>query len=105
MANSQSVSMSCVEPSLWTFEQTLLPFQEFGSAICCPVCVVQTGLGAPSVKLPVCARALVLLAVYVKLACRSLTCGDSQSSGISELPRVGYIREMYAKGYKKNAYS
>jgi hypothetical protein len=44
-ADSQSVSQSVclgVEPTLWTFDQILLPFQEFGSGICCPIC------GAPS---------------------------------------------------------
>jgi hypothetical protein len=37
----QSVSQSVclVEPTLWTFDQTLLPFQEFRSGICCPVSV------------------------------------------------------------------
>jgi hypothetical protein len=37
---SQSVSQSVclgVEPTLWTFDQILLPFQVFGSGICCPV--------------------------------------------------------------------
>jgi hypothetical protein len=46
MADSQSVSQSVclgIEPILWTFDQMLLPFQEFGSGICCPVSV-----GAPS---------------------------------------------------------
>jgi hypothetical protein len=38
---SQSVCLG-VEPTLWTFDQILLPFQEFGSGICCPVC------GSPS---------------------------------------------------------
>jgi hypothetical protein len=28
-----------IEPTLWTFDQTLLPFQESGSGICCPVSV------------------------------------------------------------------
>jgi hypothetical protein len=28
-----------VEPTLWTFDQILLLFQEFGSGICCPVSV------------------------------------------------------------------
>jgi hypothetical protein len=40
---SQTVSQSVclgVEPTLWTFDQILLPFQEFGSGICCPVCGV-----------------------------------------------------------------
>jgi hypothetical protein len=38
MADSQSVSLG-VEPTLWTFDQILLPFQEFVSGICCPVSV------------------------------------------------------------------
>jgi hypothetical protein len=41
-ADSQSVSQSVclgVEPTLWTFDQILLPFQELGSGICCPVSV------------------------------------------------------------------
>jgi hypothetical protein len=33
---NQSVCLG-VEPTLWTFDQILLPFQEFGSRICCPV--------------------------------------------------------------------
>jgi hypothetical protein len=37
-ADSQSVSLG-VEPTLWTFDQILLPFQEFRSGICCPVSV------------------------------------------------------------------
>jgi hypothetical protein len=39
---SQSVSQSVclgVEPTLWTFDQILLPFQVFGSGICCFVSV------------------------------------------------------------------
>jgi hypothetical protein len=39
---SQSVSQSAclgIEPTLWTFEQIMLPFQVFGSGICCPVSV------------------------------------------------------------------
>jgi hypothetical protein len=36
-ADSQSVCLG-VEPTLWAFDQVLLPFQEFGSGICCPVC-------------------------------------------------------------------
>jgi hypothetical protein len=40
-ADSQSVYLG-VESTLWMFDQILLPFQEFGSGICCPVC------GAPS---------------------------------------------------------
>jgi hypothetical protein len=42
MADRLSVSQSVclgVEPTLWTFDQILLPFQEFGSGICCPVSV------------------------------------------------------------------
>jgi hypothetical protein len=38
---SQSVRQSVcldVEPALWTFDEILLPFQEFGSGICCPLC-------------------------------------------------------------------
>jgi hypothetical protein len=35
---NQSVCLG-VEPTLWTFEQILLPFQEFGSGICCPISV------------------------------------------------------------------
>jgi hypothetical protein len=35
---SQSVCLG-VEPTLWTSDQILLPFQEFGSGICCPVSV------------------------------------------------------------------
>jgi hypothetical protein len=35
---SQSVCLG-VEPTLWTFDQILLPFQEFGTVICCPVSV------------------------------------------------------------------
>jgi hypothetical protein len=35
---SHSVSLGA-EPTLWTFDQILLPFQEFGSGICCPVSV------------------------------------------------------------------
>jgi hypothetical protein len=35
---SQSVRLG-VEPTLRTFDQMLLPFQEFGSSICCPVSV------------------------------------------------------------------
>jgi hypothetical protein len=41
-AVSQTVSQSVclgVEPTLWTFDQILLPFQEIGSGICCPVSV------------------------------------------------------------------
>jgi hypothetical protein len=34
----QSVCLG-VEPTLWTFGQILLPFQEFGSGICCPISV------------------------------------------------------------------
>jgi hypothetical protein len=37
-ADSQSVCLG-VEPTLWTLHQILLPFQEFGSGICCPVSV------------------------------------------------------------------
>jgi hypothetical protein len=37
-AGSQSVCLG-VEPTLWTFQQILLPFQEFASGICCPVSV------------------------------------------------------------------
>jgi hypothetical protein len=37
-ADSQSVCIG-VELTLWTFDQILLPFQEFGSGICCPVSV------------------------------------------------------------------
>jgi hypothetical protein len=33
---SQSVCLG-VESTLWTFDQILLPFQECGSGICCPV--------------------------------------------------------------------
>jgi hypothetical protein len=40
-ADSQSVCLG-VEATLWTSDQILLPFQEFGSGICCPLC------GAPS---------------------------------------------------------
>jgi hypothetical protein len=35
---SQSVCLG-VEPTLWTFDQILLPFQEFGPEICCLVSV------------------------------------------------------------------
>jgi hypothetical protein len=35
---SQSVCLG-VEPTLWTFDQILLPFQVFGSEICCLVSV------------------------------------------------------------------
>jgi hypothetical protein len=38
-ADSQSVSQSVclgVEPTLWMFDQILLPFQEFGSGVWCP---------------------------------------------------------------------
>jgi hypothetical protein len=35
---SQSVCLG-TEPTLWTFDQILLPFREFGSGICCPVSV------------------------------------------------------------------
>jgi hypothetical protein len=38
-ADSQSVLCLGVEPTLWTFDQILLPFQEFGSGICCLVSV------------------------------------------------------------------
>jgi hypothetical protein len=38
MADSESVCLG-VEPTLWTNDQILLPFQEFGSGICCPVSV------------------------------------------------------------------
>jgi hypothetical protein len=37
-AESQSVCLG-VEPTLWTFDQILLLFQEFGSGTCCPVSV------------------------------------------------------------------
>jgi hypothetical protein len=37
-ADSQSVCLG-VEPTLWTFDQTLLPFQELESVICWPVSV------------------------------------------------------------------
>jgi hypothetical protein len=37
-ADSQSVCLG-FEPTLWTFDQILLPFQEFGSGICCPASV------------------------------------------------------------------
>jgi hypothetical protein len=37
-ADSQSVYLG-VEPTLGTFDQILLPFQEFGSGICFPVSV------------------------------------------------------------------
>jgi hypothetical protein len=36
---SQSVCLD-VEPTLWTFDQILLPFQEFGSGIFCLLSVV-----------------------------------------------------------------
>jgi hypothetical protein len=39
---SQSVSESVclgVEPTLRTFDQILLPFQKFGSGVCCPLSV------------------------------------------------------------------
>jgi hypothetical protein len=42
MADSQSVSQSVslgVEPTLWTFDHILFPFQGFGSGIGCPVSV------------------------------------------------------------------
>jgi hypothetical protein len=35
---SQSVCLG-VEPTLWTFDQILLPFQVFGSEMCCVVSV------------------------------------------------------------------
>jgi hypothetical protein len=35
-AHSQSLRLG-VDPTLWTFDQKLLPFQEFGSGICCPL--------------------------------------------------------------------
>jgi hypothetical protein len=38
MADSQSVCLG-VEPTLWSFDQILLPSQEFGSRICCTVSV------------------------------------------------------------------
>jgi hypothetical protein len=37
-ADRQSVCLG-VEPTLWPFDQLLLPFQVFGSGICCPVSV------------------------------------------------------------------
>jgi hypothetical protein len=37
-ADSQSGCLG-VEPTLWTFDQILFPFQEFGSGIRCPVSV------------------------------------------------------------------
>jgi hypothetical protein len=37
-ADSHSVYLG-IEPTLWTFQQKLFPFQEFGSGICCPVSV------------------------------------------------------------------
>jgi hypothetical protein len=37
-ADSQSVCLGA-EPTLWTFDQILLPFQVFGSKICCLVSV------------------------------------------------------------------
>jgi hypothetical protein len=37
-ADSQSVCLG-FEPTLWTFDQILLPFEEFGSGISCPVSV------------------------------------------------------------------
>jgi hypothetical protein len=36
---SQSVRMSWCRAHVWTFDQILLPFQEFRSGICCPVSV------------------------------------------------------------------
>jgi hypothetical protein len=38
-ADSQSVCLG-VKPTLWMFDQILLPFQKFGSGICCPMSVV-----------------------------------------------------------------
>jgi hypothetical protein len=35
---SQSVCL-CVEPTLWTIDHIMLPFQVFGSEMCCPVSV------------------------------------------------------------------
>jgi hypothetical protein len=46
MADSQSVCFG-IEPTLWTFDQMLLPFQVLGSGICCPV-----SLGPFSVERP-----------------------------------------------------
>jgi hypothetical protein len=67
---SQSVCLS-VEPTLWTFDQILLPFQVFGSEMCC---VVSVGL-----PLPVRVRVRVTLRFT---ACQSVCLGIEATLGL-----------------------
>jgi hypothetical protein len=72
---------------LWTFDQILLPFQEFGSGICCPVSVGCPLLGeyGSVICSPICqwseswrTRDYTLLSHLRLLGCLSVASYDSQ---------------------------